>query len=285
MARRMVSVRVVDAFTSVPFSGNPAGVVLLEKGGEGDEAPEGWMQQLAGEMRHSETAFVREREEGGGEFDLRWFTPEAEVELCGHATLGAAHVLFEERGELREVGFHTKSGRLRCVRAGMSSGGRVEMDFPALSVEGIVAPEGLGAALGVRAVFVGRSKFDLMVEVRTEREVRECKPDMRKLIAVETRGVIVVAGSLGGGGGMYDVVSRFFAPRVGVDEDPVTGSAHCVIGPYFAGKLGKSELRCYQASERGGIVNLRVEGERGGRVALGGEAVTVLRGEVVGWKG
>ena len=287
MPRRMVPVQVVDAFTSVPFAGNPAGVVLLPND---DNAPESWMKHVAAEMRHAETAFLKPRPHStpsptSADYDLRWFTPELEVDLCGHATLAAAHTLFSSHPHLTEVAFHTRSGRLDCRLAPNTAAGRIEMDFPALPLETIVAPDGLLQALRVRPVSVGRSKFDLLVELRTEREVRECKPDLRQLIAIETRGVIIAAAPAlqpsRGGAGMYDVVSRFFAPRCGVDEDPVTGSAHCVIGPTFAPRLGKSELRCYQASPRGGIVNLRLSPHT---VTLSGDAITTLQGEILAWK-
>lgn len=273
MNRRMLPVFVVDAFTSVPFAGNPAGVVLLEAG---EVAPDAWMKQVAVEMNHSETAFVTPTVDPEV-FGLRWFTTEAEMDLCGHATLASAHVLLSRRPGLRGLTFETRSGALRCERP-VGDVQRIEMDFPALGVEDAVPPEGLGEALGLRPVYVGRSKYDLLVVLRSEREVRECRPNLKRLRDVRTRGVMIAAADPGG---MYDVVSRFFAPAVGVDEDPVTGSAHCVLGPYFGAKLGKAELRCLQASARGGIVTVRTSGDR---VRLGGDAVTVLEGSIVGWK-
>lgn len=274
MNRATLPIYVVDAFTSVPFAGNPAGVVLLEAG---ESPPESWMKQVAVEMNHSETAFLTPTSDPSV-YGLRWFTTEAEMDLCGHATLASAHVLFRRDPALSVVTFHTRSGPLRCERVVQGELGRIDMDFPALGVEDAVPPEGLSEALGLRPVYVGRSKFDLLVVARSEREVRECRPSLARLREVRTRGVILAACDPGG---MYDVVSRFFAPAVGVDEDPVTGSAHCVIGPFFGQRLGKAELRCLQASKRGGIVTVRTSGER---VRLGGDAVTVLEGRIVAWK-
>lgn len=274
MRRATLPIYVVDAFTSVPFSGNPAGVVLLDA----DETPpDAWMKQVAVEMNHSETAFVTPTS-AAGVFRLRWFTTEAEMDLCGHATLASAHVLFRRDPGLSAVTFETRGGPLRCQRAVSGDLSRIDMDFPALGVEDAVPPEGLSEALGVRPVYVGRSRYDLLVVARSEREVRECRPNMNRLREIRTRGVIVASSDPMG---MYDVVSRFFAPSVGVEEDPVTGSAHCVIGPFFGPRLGKSELRCLQASRRGGIVTVRTLGDR---VRLGGDAVTVLEGQIVAWK-
>ncbi|HEX8208734.1 MAG TPA: PhzF family phenazine biosynthesis protein [Longimicrobium sp.] len=256
----------VDAFADRAFTGNPAAVCILPAPRE-----EGWMRSVAAEMNLSETAFLHAEEDG---WRLRWFTPEVEVALCGHATLATAHVLWED-GHLPadEVArFHTRSGLLTARRAGEW----IELDFPAKPILDAPAPEGLAAALGVEPVYVGRSHFDVLVEVASEAEVRALKPDLGRLAAVEARGVIVTARADGGAG--YDFVSRFFAPRVGVAEDPVTGSAHCVLAPYWAAKLGRDELVGFQASRRGGTVRVRAAGER---VHLGGRAITVLRGELV----
>jgi PhzF family phenazine biosynthesis protein len=256
----------VDAFADRAFTGNPAAVCILPAARE-----EEWMRDVAAEMNLSETAFLHP-EEGG--WRLRWFTPEVEVELCGHATLAAAHVLWED-GHLAhdEVArFHTRSGLLAAAK----EGALIELDFPAKPILDGPAPEGLPAALGAEPVYAGRSHFDVLVEVASEAEVRALKPDLGRLAAVEARGVIVTARADGGAG--YDFVSRFFAPRAGVAEDPVTGSAHCVLAPYWAAKLGRDELVGYQASRRGGTVRVRAAGER---VHLGGRAITVLRGELV----
>lgn len=257
----------VDAFAARPFTGNPAAVCILP-------APrdEGWMQRVAMEMNLSETAFLEPRGDGYG---LRWFTPEVEIALCGHATLASAHVLWEG-GHLAgdaEARFHTLSGLLTCRR----DGDWIWMDFPAKPVEGAAEVPGLARALGADPVFVGRSHFDVLVEVGSEAAVRALDPDVSLLRKVEARGVIVTARAESADA-EYDFVSRFFAPGAGVDEDPVTGSAHCVLAPYWAAKLGRDTLTGYQASKRGGIVRLRAAGDR---VHLGGQAVTVLRGELL----
>lgn len=255
----------VDAFTAVPFGGNPAAVCLLPSPRE-----TGWMQSLALEMNLSETAFLLRRNDG--DFDLRWFTPAVEVDLCGHATLASAHVLWEE-GHLepaRQARFHTRSGLLTADR----SGSLIEMDFPAKTESPCEAPPGLVDALGAPAVYTGRNQFDYLVELESEKAVRELRPDHGRLKHLPVRGIIVTAR----GSSTWDFVSRFFAPGSGIDEDPVTGSAHCCLGPYWAAKLGRTELRAYQASPRGGEVNIRIDGDR---VRLGGQAVTVLRGDLL----
>jgi PhzF family phenazine biosynthesis protein len=254
----------IDAFTSRPFSGNPAAVCLLDR-----EQDSGWMQSVAAEMNHSETAFVRRL---GDEFELRWFTPAVEVALCGHATLAAAHALWQEKivGDANPIRFRTKSGILAAARKGDS----IELDFPATRAERAEPPEGLIEALGIRPVYVGRTKFDFVLAVETDAEIRSLKPDFRKLERVETRGVIVTSVSHDP---RYDFVSRFFAPAAGIDEDPVTGSAHCCLAPFWRDRLGKDTLTGYQASARGGVVQVRVAADR---VILGGQAVTVWRGEL-----
>lgn len=255
----------VDAFTDKPFAGNPAAVCVLP-----DRRDETWMQNVAREMNLSETAFLREQEAG---FDLRWFTPAVEVDLCGHATLASAHVLWETGllAPTEPARFHTRSGLLSAVRG--EDG--IEMDFPATPDEPASAPPGLGEALGVIPKYVGRSEFDYLVEVDSEATVRSLRPDFGLLKTLRVRGVMVT--SLADSAG-YDFVSRFFAPAAGIDEDPVTGSAHCCLGPFWSRRLGKTEFLAYQASERGGVVRVCVAGER---VRLGGRAVTVLRGELV----
>lgn len=282
MLRRPVPVYVVDAFTPIPFRGNPAGVVILDAAI--DQPPESWLQAVASEMRHAETAYISRRLNASSttpwQFDLRWFTPAAEVDLCGHATLASAHVVWEKWPDASaELHFHTRSGVLTCRHAG----DRIEMDFPALPTEPSVTPPGLLQALGLSPAetrFIGKSRFDVLVEVRSERLVRELKPNLHHLEEIDTRGVIVAAVGQKG----YDVVSRFFAPRVGVPEDPVTGSAHCAIAPYFSPQLAKNSLVCFQASPRGGIVNTRLLPDDPSRVVLGGEAATVLTGMLTGWK-
>ena len=256
----------VDAFTDTPFAGNPAAVCLLP-------APrdEGWMQSVAREMNLSETAFLVRVGDG---YDLRWFTPSVEVALCGHATLASAHVLWEE-GHLaaaQQARFHTKSGLLTGDRAG----DWIELDFPVKREEAAPAPVGLAEALGVTPKYVGRNQFDYLIEIDGEVAVRRLAPNHAALSTLPVRGVTVTSRADSPG---YDFVSRFFAPGSGVPEDPVTGSAHCALGPYWQSRLGKSELVGYQASPRGGIVRVRVVGDR---VKLGGKAVTVLRGELLG---
>lgn len=257
----------VDAFTDRPFSGNPAAVCLLPAPRDAS-----WMQNVAREMNLSETAFLVKQADG---YDLRWFTPAVEVALCGHATLGSAHVLWED-GHLADgaqARFHTKSGLLTADRA---EDGWIELDFPATRAEAAPAPAGLLDALGLSQAprFVGRSRFDYLVDVVTEDVVRRLTPAFAALARVDARGVIVTSR----GSGPFDFVSRFFAPRSGVDEDPVTGSAHCALAPYWCAQLGKSTLVGYQASARGGVVRVRHAGER---VILGGQAVTVLRGDLM----
>jgi PhzF family phenazine biosynthesis protein len=256
----------VDAFADGPFTGNPAAVCLLP-----EPRDEGWMRAVAREMNLSETAFlVRE----GDGFHLRWFTPAVEVDLCGHATLASAHALWEDGTVAGDAiaRFRTRSGELTARR----DGDWIEMDFPANPAADADAPAGLLDALGLEAVHVGRSRFDYLVEVAAEATVLGARPALECLAEVEARGVIVTARADRDG---YDFVSRFFAPRAGVGEDPVTGSAHCALAPYWAGRLGKDDMVGYQASARGGTVRVKVVGER---VLLRGRAVTVLRGELVG---
>jgi PhzF family phenazine biosynthesis protein len=263
----------VDAFADAPFTGNPAAVCLLD-----GPADEGWMQRVAAEMNLAETAFLHLAEGGlrrePGAFALRWFTPTTEVALCGHATLASAHVLYET-GRLRAeepARFHTASGLL-TVRSPV--GGELTMDFPSTPPAPAAVPDGLADVFGVTPVWAGRSRFDLFVEVSDEAAVRGLAPDPAAVAALGARGIIVTARAEGG---TYDFVSRFFAPGSGVPEDPVTGSAHCALAPYWAERLGREALVGYQASARGGRVGVRV---RGDRVALSGRAVTVLRGELV----
>jgi PhzF family phenazine biosynthesis protein len=254
----------VDSFTARPFAGNPAAVCVLSE----PRSP-GWMQAVAREMNLSETAFLVPYDDG---FELRWFTPAVEVDLCGHATLASAHVLWEEGrlGAGAEARFSTRSGLLTARR----NEAWIEMDFPATVPRPTEPPAGLLDALGVTPVSTGLSRFDALIEVADEREVRAAAPDFGALRRIEIRGVILTAPAATSD---FDFVSRFFAPAVGVDEDPVTGSAHCALAPYWAAKLGKDELIGFQASARGGVVRVRARGER---VTIAGQAVTVLRGEL-----
>ena len=261
MALRIVQ---VDAFTDTPFHGNPAAVCVLPT-----PRDERWMQDVAREMNLSETAFLHDERDG---WSLRWFTPTVEVALCGHATLASAHVLWEDAHlpRDRQARFHTKSGLLTADRRG----DWIELDFPAKSVESAPVPAGLVEALGAAPAYVGRNQFDYLVELDSEKSVRGLTPDHATLAKLPVRGVIVTSHASGD----YDFVSRFFAPASGIAEDPVTGSSHCALGPFWSARLGKPELLAYQASPRGGVVRVRVVGDR---VRLGGQAVTVLRGDLV----
>ena len=252
----------VDAFTARPFAGNPAAVCLLE-----EERDEQWMQAVAAEMNLSETAFVRPLKEG---FELRWFTPTVEVELCGHATLASAHVLWSEQvvGNDELIEFHTKSGVLTCSQQGDC----IELDFPAASLESAESSEELAEALGVTPSFVGQSGFDQLVLVESEQVVRALRPDVALMRKLGVRAVMVTSAS---DDPQIDFVSRFFGPGVGIDEDPVTGSAHCSLGPFWSERLGKTDMTAFQASARGGVVRVRIAGDR---VILGGQAVTVFKG-------
>jgi PhzF family phenazine biosynthesis protein len=258
-------VYVVDAFAERPFAGNPAAVCPLDR-----PADDVWMQQVAGEMNLSETAFLAPAADG---WRLRWFTPTVEVDLCGHATLASAHVLWET-GRLATSAtarFHTKSGLLTATR----NGDNIVLDFPAVAVEPCPPPDGLLDALGVKSVGIGRNRMDVLVELASESAVRCVRPDFGRLAAVPVRGVIVTAPS---DDPAYDFVSRFFAPAGGISEDPVTGSAHCALGPFWAARFGRTDLVGRQVSTRGGVVRV---GVRGDRVHLAGRAVIVLRGELL----
>jgi len=265
-----IKISQVDAFTDRPFAGNPAAVCVLS-----EPADDCWMQNVAAEMNLSETAFARRL--SGAKFNLRWFTPRKEVDLCGHATLATSHVLWEE-GHLppgEPALFDTRSGLL-TARPGPAG---IELDFPSEPVaQEIKDPRELAelnSALGAPIRFAGRNRFDLLVELDQADQVRSLRPDIRRLEQFPVRGVIVTGRSRSP---ECDFVSRFFAPRVGVDEDPVCGSAHCCLGPYWAEKIGRPDLVAHQVSCRGGVVKMRVEGPR---VVLIGRAVTVLRGELV----
>jgi PhzF family phenazine biosynthesis protein len=263
-----VPIYIVDAFTDRAFRGNPAAVCLMER--EGEVA---WMAAVAAEMNLAETAFVVRK---GEEWGLRWFSPKVEVALCGHATLASAHVLWEagKVGRDEAIIFHTRSGALKCVRKETW----IEMDFPGEPAVAVGVADALLAALGAEGVVVGhkQNRMDYLVEVKNEGKLREMKPDMRLLAKLPVRGVIVTAVSEDA---RFDFVSRFFAPAVGIEEDSVTGSAHCCLGPYWGEKLGKSKMVGFQASARGGVVRVEVKGDR---VLLGGQAMTVMAGELLG---
>jgi PhzF family phenazine biosynthesis protein len=255
----------VDAFTDRPFAGNPAAVCLLN-----EPRPDAWMQQVAAEMNLSETAFLMKQEDG---FRLRWFTPKVEVDLCGHATLASAHVLWQESHARpnETIHFHTRSGLLKAVR----SADAIELDFPLTPEEPTTAPPGLAGALSVEFKYVGKGRFDYLVEVDSETTLRNLAPNFRLLYTLPVRGLIVTSRSARPD---FDFVSRFFAPGAGIDEDPVTGSAHCCLATYWRKQLHKDTFVAYQASARGGVVRVRISGDR---AILGGQAVTVSRGELL----
>lgn len=261
MAQRIVQ---VDAFTSIPYKGNPAAVCVLA--GPGDET---WMRSVAAEMNLSETAFLYPE---GSLFHLRWFTPAAEVDLCGHATLASAHVLFEEgiAAPDQTIRFMTKRGELTAARRNEW----ITLDFPATPAEETSPPPELGNALGTTPLYVGRSSFDYLVEVSSDEALRECAPDFGALARLPVRGIIITSQDSSGD---YDFLSRGFFPAVGINEDPVTGSAHCTLAPFWAERLGQTEFLAYQASRRGGVLRVQLKGER---VQIAGQAITTLRGEL-----
>jgi PhzF family phenazine biosynthesis protein len=255
----------IDAFTAKAFKGNPAAVCLLDH-----PMVDTWMQNVAMEMNLSETAFLIRQGDG---YNLRWFTPKVEVDLCGHATLASAHILFESGGARHDtvIRFYTRSGLLTAVL----SEGWIELNFPSTPDVEVSPPEALMAALGVEATYVGKTQFDYIIEVASEEIVRNMDPDFDALCLVPTRGIIVTSRA---DSDEFDFVSRFFCPVLGVKEDPVTGSAQCCLGPYWAKKLNKNDFVAYQASERGGIIHVRIEGDR---VYLSGQAVTVIKADLL----
>jgi PhzF family phenazine biosynthesis protein len=262
MSQKIVT---VDAFTDTPFAGNPAAVCLTP-----GPVDDGWMKRLAREMNLSETAFLHPVADG---FSLRWLTPAIEVDLCGHATLASAHVLWEDGVVAADatIRFQTRSGTLTATR---DAEGWITLDFPAKPVTRPAQrteSEAIESVLGTPIVSAWMSAFDMLVELGSEAAVRELRPDFTRLKRFAVRGLIASSRASTPG---FDFVSRFFAPAVGVDEDPVTGSAHCVLGPFWADRFDKTDFLAYQASERGGWVRVSV---RGDRVLLGGQAVTVLR--------
>ena len=256
---------IIDSFADAPFSGNPAAVCMLP-----EHRPDSWHQAIAAEMKQAATAFIARQD---GDWSLRWFTATTELELCGHGTLAAAHFLWES-GRLQrttEARFHSRGG---VLTAG-SDGDWIVMDFPKTAPAETTPPDGLAQAIGCTPTWVGRSRLDLLVRVGTAEMVRSLSPDLARLASIDARGVIVTAeGDVRG----VDFVSRFFAPRTGIPEDPVTGSAHCALAPYWAKQLGRSELTGFQASARGGVVRVELKGER---VLLAGKARTVVRGHLL----
>lgn len=273
----MQPIFVVDAFTDRPFAGNPAAVVVLDAEAGAGEPAAAWMQAVAAEMNLSETAFPRRR--GDGVWGLRWFTPAVEAALCGHATLASAHVLWSEghHPPAETIRFATLSGELRALP---TEDGTIALDFPAVPVRAGSPPAGFEAVLAVAHRFVGQTSGgndnylddNYLVEVEDAGVLRGLRPNLERLAAMPAGGLIVTAASDDPG---YDFVSRYFAPAAGIPEDPVTGSAHCTLGPYWREKLGKERFRALQVSARTGVVEVEVAGDR---VRLGGRAVTTLRG-------
>jgi PhzF family phenazine biosynthesis protein len=255
----------VDAFAREPFRGNPAAVCLLT-----EARTDQWKQAVAAEMNLAETAFIERPATPGGSFGLRWFTPTVEVDLCGHATLASAHILWETGETKEKLEFHTRSGILSAARTEAG----IQLDFPADAPQPIAVPPDLTAALGVEPLSVGRGRSFYLAELADAATVRALAPDIAEIAGLDAGGVIVTAL----GDGDADFVSRFFAPNFGIDEDPVTGAAHCCLAPFWQPRLGRSHLIGYQASPRGGFVGVTVQGDR---VLLSGQAVTVLKGELL----
>jgi len=259
---RLIPLLQIDAFTAVPFGGNPAAVCLLNRPKSDD-----WMLRVAQEMNLSETAFLLPEQDG---YRLRWFTPAVEVDLCGHATLASAHALLEwGQWDGRDpVHFYSRAGLLTARR----DGDWIELNFPSRPGETCDIPAGLAEALGISASEAVRFNDDYLIEVGSEAEVRALQPDFQAIFLLPVRGVTVTARSQ-----EYDFVSRFFAPQMAINEDPVTGSSHTRLTPYWSKKLGKARMLAFQASARGGVLRVELDGDR---VRMAGQAVTVLRGEL-----
>jgi PhzF family phenazine biosynthesis protein len=255
----------VDSFTAVPFKGNPAAVCILD-----EDIDERLMQTLAGEMNLSETAFVLRKESS---FGLRWFTPKTEVDLCGHATIATSHILWEQGyvPPAQQIRFETKSGTLIAKK----NGDFIELDFPHVDQHTEIPPSDLISGIGVDPVYVGASEHYYLVELASEKLVRDLKPNLDCFRKLEKGAILVTSKS---SMPQYDFVSRVFCPLEGIDEDPVTGAAHCILAPYWKDKLGKDSFTAYQASERGGEVRVSLEGDR---IILSGQAITVFAGEIV----
>ncbi|MFE4106895.1 PhzF family phenazine biosynthesis protein [Almyronema epifaneia] len=266
MPQTPLTVSQVDAFTAQPFAGNPAAVCVLA-----EAASDRWMQAIAAEMNLSETAFLVPQADG---YDLRWFTPAVEVDLCGHATLASAHVLWDE-GHLapdQTARFHTRSGLLTATY----ENGWITLNFPTQPVEAIASdPDLLKALRGADLKFIGKSSTNYLVELASEQHVRLLQPDFALMQLLPRQGVIVTSQ---GEAATVDFVSRYFAPAAGINEDPVTGSAHCSLAPYWQQILGKDEFLAHQVSKRGGVLQVK---SRGDRVEISGQAVTVMRGELL----
>lgn len=259
-----MNINIINAFASEPFSGNPAAVCILERDIEDD-----LKQQIAMEINLSETAFVVSGEDG---FNLRWFTPLTEVDLCGHATLAAAHIIWEEdivkSNEI--IKFFTRSGEIGVKM----EDGLISMGFPTEPVIPVENTEEVAKCINSQILYAARNRFDYLLEIATEDELKRLVPDFSAISGLDSRGLIVTCRS---DSGDWDFASRFFAPRVGINEDPVTGSAHCALGPYWSSKLGKIDLTGFQASQRGGLVYVKIKEKK---VILGGKAVTVMQGNL-----
>jgi PhzF family phenazine biosynthesis protein len=257
----------VDAFAAGPFTGNPAAVCVVEK-----PRADAWMQAFAAEMAQSETAYLEQR---GDAWHLRWFTPQVEVQFCGHATVASAHVLWESGRASGAISFHTRAGVLVCTRG---DDGRIALDVPLVPMQGVTPPEDIDVWLGARLIGAWQAGSDLIVEVDDAATVRSLRPDLRAMAEAPVRGVLVTAA---GDDGVHDCVSRFFAPAVGINEDPATGSVHAAVGPFWAKRLRRSQICAFQASARGGRIDIHLNADDANRVTLLGRAVTVMRGEVV----
>lgn len=255
----------VDSFTSEPFKGNPAAVCILK-----EEKDDNWMQNVAKEMNLSETAFIYKYRDG---YNLKWFTPACEIDLCGHATLATAHILWEAKYEEKEseIKFYSNSGLLIAK----SVSGMIRLDFPLLDITKEEVPVELIDALKIKPTFTGTSGPNFFIEVETEKEVYSLMPDFNSIAKLDKQGVIVTSKS---NNNTYDIISRYFAPKEEINEDPVTGSAHCSLANYWMKKLNKNYIKAYQASERGGRIDVEINGDR---VYLYGNAITIFRGELV----
>ncbi|NQX58340.1 PhzF family phenazine biosynthesis protein [Paenibacillus qinlingensis] len=257
-----LTIYVVDAFTDKIFKGNPAAVCLTS-----EPLDEELMQQIASEMNLSETAFMFPQQDG---YSLRWFTPHSEVDLCGHATLASAHILWETGGLSlsQRANFYTKSGLLTAFK----HDSWIQLNFPSEPVLACEYPSELIDALQIHPLFVGRNRFDYFIEVESEDIIKRLSPNFSLLQTIQTRGINVTSRSQ-----EYDFVSRCFFPAVGVNEDPVTGSSHCGLAPYWGKKLNKTDMYAYQASARGGLLQIRLDENR---VLMSGQAVTVMKSEL-----
>jgi PhzF family phenazine biosynthesis protein len=261
----------VDAFTSKPFAGNPAAVIILN-----EPIKDSLMQSIAEEINLAETAFVMKEKDKPG-FSLRWMTPVMEVDLCGHATLATAFTLWQQNicSRTEPILFNTRSGELTASY----KNGLIELNFPVIPEKEIKYPKELITAIGgVQPKYVGMTKWNYIIELENENAVRNLKPDYNVMLGLPGWGTIITAKADDGNPDGFDFISRFFAPEKGIQEDPVTGSAHCALAPYWQKRLGKNSFKAYQASPRGGVLGVRIDGDR---VFLTGNAVSVINGEII----